>query len=133
MYNIGWQDAEERYNQILENQKIFTESVAPLAKRFHRFLLTHQPYNVITVPVFNVDDKENSPSGPVVFEDFTLLFNEMSQKFSDRGETAGLEYLFEDWDEDVSVSQFFTVPFEYFEDPNAWETKVLMPKAKSKS
>lgn len=122
---------EERYNQIMEAQRIFSESVAPLAERFHRFLLTHQPYDVPMVPVFNVGErKKGYYSEPVDFTDFELVFKEEPDKFSHRGDPAGVQYRFEDWDEEIDASQFFLVPFEYLDDPNAWETRALMPKSK---
>lgn len=121
----------ERFNQILESQKVFQKSVAPLAKRFHKFLLTHQPWNSSKVPSFNVAETKWGDT-PVKFSDFELLFTGTATGNSHITDPPGLNYFYEIWDYDTEVSQYFCVPFAYFENPSAWEQQALAAVIKPK-
>lgn len=123
---------EEQFNQILESQKAFRSSVAPLAERFHTFLLTHQPWNSPKVPSFNVSETKWGNT-PVKFSDFDVLFTGTSTSNSLISDAPGVNYFCEIWDYDTEISQYFCVPFAYFENPSAWEQVALASTIKSKS
>lgn len=121
-----------RFYQILADQQQFQKDVAPLAKRFHRFLLTHQPWNSPMVPSFNVAETKWGDT-PVKFKDFDLLFTGTATSNSMVSDPPGLNYFYEIWDYDTEVSQYFCVPFAYFENPNVWEQEALAKTVKPKT
>lgn len=121
-------------HQMIKNFKLtakqheeFISEIAPYRDRFHEFL-TENPAIALWWDCVVYHEEQPERDEPFVFEvdEFTLDFSRTKDGIYFSADVAPQDVI---WLPDVSGC-YFTIPFEYIEDPEKWEVTELAAAAK---
>ena len=106
----------EKYSQISAMMHELSQEVAPLSERFYKFI---QETNTAGYVSCELDDR--GAVGTVDFSEFEIYFDRTGQEDLSKG----VSFFSEQYDWDIMISLGFTVPHDYFSDPDKWEQDLM--------
>lgn len=133
---------KEKHFKLLSDIQSLYNAAEPLKERYHAFISANPCEDLAIVPWYTVEEAEGydylgNPIGKVKLsvKSYALELPELPlweldyNDFKTHAESKGITYQTERnyIDENVICddSRFFTIPYEYFHDPEQWEAEVL--------
>lgn len=106
---------KEYQDQVAQGKKLI-EMFAPYRDRFYDFIVNNDTKGYL--------DVEPSEQSYIHGKDYDLIMDSRTEDKQHEG-NKGVLFLYTEIDYDYSVDRFFYIPFEYMEDPEAWEKSFL--------